>query len=217
MTLTHTSKKLKILIPIFVALLLGGALYFFMGKFPNQPQHAQCTAEAKLCEDGSYVGRIGPNCEFAACPESTSSSTSNIWKTYADASSGISFRYPKELGTQYIHPTDWPPKGIVTEGIFSCSESGSEINIEGQTKKWEINGRIYCITKKSEGAAGSIYTNYAYTMLRNGKLFTLTFDLRSVQCANYDNPKKTECENERNSFDINGIVDRIMQSVVIQQ
>ncbi|MDP3735123.1 MAG: hypothetical protein Q8R39_01695 [bacterium] len=27
-----------------------------------------CTEEAKLCPDGSTVGRTGPNCEFAACP-----------------------------------------------------------------------------------------------------------------------------------------------------
>jgi hypothetical protein len=25
--------------------------------------------EAKLCPDGSYVGRQAPNCEFAKCPE----------------------------------------------------------------------------------------------------------------------------------------------------
>jgi hypothetical protein len=27
-----------------------------------------CTMEAKLCSDGSSVGRSGPNCEFAPCP-----------------------------------------------------------------------------------------------------------------------------------------------------
>ncbi len=27
-----------------------------------------CTMEAKLCDDGSSVGRTGPNCEFAECP-----------------------------------------------------------------------------------------------------------------------------------------------------
>jgi hypothetical protein len=27
-----------------------------------------CTMEAKLCPDGSAVGRTGPNCEFAECP-----------------------------------------------------------------------------------------------------------------------------------------------------
>lgn len=27
-----------------------------------------CTQEAKVCPDGSAVGRTGPNCEFAECP-----------------------------------------------------------------------------------------------------------------------------------------------------
>ncbi len=27
-----------------------------------------CTADAKQCPDGTYVGRTGPNCEFAKCP-----------------------------------------------------------------------------------------------------------------------------------------------------
>jgi len=29
---------------------------------------AACTMEAKLCPDGTAVGRSGPNCEFAPCP-----------------------------------------------------------------------------------------------------------------------------------------------------
>lgn len=33
------------------------------------PQQKACTLEAKICPDGSSVGRTGPNCEFAACPE----------------------------------------------------------------------------------------------------------------------------------------------------
>lgn len=28
-----------------------------------------CTEEAKMCDDGSAVGRTGPNCEFAPCPD----------------------------------------------------------------------------------------------------------------------------------------------------
>lgn len=27
-----------------------------------------CTMEAKVCPDGSSVGRSGPNCEFTVCP-----------------------------------------------------------------------------------------------------------------------------------------------------
>lgn len=33
---------------------------------PEEPVF--CTQDAKQCPDGSYVGRTGPSCEFAACP-----------------------------------------------------------------------------------------------------------------------------------------------------
>ncbi|MFH0961578.1 MAG: DUF333 domain-containing protein [archaeon] len=33
-----------------------------------------CTMDAKICPDGSAVGRTGPNCEFAPCPEDSTSS-----------------------------------------------------------------------------------------------------------------------------------------------
>ena len=34
----------------------------------DSPEGVACTMEAKLCPDGSHVGRSGPNCEFTACP-----------------------------------------------------------------------------------------------------------------------------------------------------
>ncbi|MDP2736249.1 MAG: hypothetical protein Q8O59_00475 [bacterium] len=37
----------------------------------NMPPKA-CTEEAKICPDGSAVGRTEPNCEFAACPSEDS-------------------------------------------------------------------------------------------------------------------------------------------------
>lgn len=37
-----------------------------------------CTMEAKLCPDGSYVSRTGPNCEFTLCPETTTSGKGGI-------------------------------------------------------------------------------------------------------------------------------------------
>jgi hypothetical protein len=38
-------------------------------KFAGAPEPAMvCTQEAKLCPDGSAVGRTGLNCEFAPCP-----------------------------------------------------------------------------------------------------------------------------------------------------
>jgi len=39
-----------------------------------------CTMEAKLCPDGSYVGRTGPRCEFTACPTSKPSTITQCLK-----------------------------------------------------------------------------------------------------------------------------------------
>ena len=33
-----------------------------------EPDMVACTSEAKLCFDGSGVGRVGPKCEFEKCP-----------------------------------------------------------------------------------------------------------------------------------------------------
>jgi hypothetical protein len=38
------------------------------GQIPAGQTPKACTMDAKACPDGSYVGRTGPNCEFAACP-----------------------------------------------------------------------------------------------------------------------------------------------------
>lgn len=39
-----------------------------ISKYSAPIEQIACTMEAKLCPDGSAVGRIGPNCEFAECP-----------------------------------------------------------------------------------------------------------------------------------------------------
>jgi hypothetical protein len=41
----------------------------------NAPGGQACTLEAKICPDGSAVGRTGPKCEFAECPATDTSTT----------------------------------------------------------------------------------------------------------------------------------------------
>ena len=38
------------------------------GLIPNDIDGVACTMDAMLCPDGSYVGRIPPDCEFEPCP-----------------------------------------------------------------------------------------------------------------------------------------------------
>lgn len=45
-----------------------------------------CTEEAKICPDGSTVGRTGPNCEFAACSPINSLLSETEARTLAEES-----------------------------------------------------------------------------------------------------------------------------------
>jgi hypothetical protein len=51
--------------------------YFETSKAPADEGRV-CTMDAKLCPDGSYVGRTGPNCEFSACPVGTGTQTGPV-------------------------------------------------------------------------------------------------------------------------------------------
>lgn len=91
-----------------------------------------CTMEAKLCPDGTSVGRSGPKCEFAECPTVTNTSSVNntntssaintntapvdptrSWLTYTNDTYKFSFRYPETWavsegsveysGSRFIH------------------------------------------------------------------------------------------------------------------
>lgn len=203
-------KNNKILFIISAVLLIGGASYYAWSTLSPTPEPVSCTLEAKQCPNGSYVGRTGPNCEFAPCPNGNDTS----WKTFTDDALGISFKYPENpVANKYMEATDWPPHVQVLNEPFTCTEAGSEIDRAGQTLQQTVSGRTYCVTKVTEGAAGSTYTQYAYAFPKDSKTLIFTFTIRYVQCGNYDDPEKTECENLRTTFDINNVVDQIAQTV----
>lgn len=59
-----------LLIPYIIWVSFAGYLNFSIWQLSGDaPKAVQCTMEAKLCGDGSAVGRTGPNCEFAKCPD----------------------------------------------------------------------------------------------------------------------------------------------------
>ena len=174
-----------------------------------------CTQEAKLCPDGSYVGRTGPKCEFSACPVGNN----DLWKTAT--SNGITFQYPETLLTTYINTQDWPPQIQVLNEPFNCTEVGSETARAGKTEKRLVDDREYCRTSIVEGAAGSIYTQYAYAFplystgstQADRKTAIFTFTTRATQCGNYDEVERKACEGERETFDLDSVVDRMARSI----
>lgn len=55
----------------FVLALALCAVLWVVGsaQLTKSPEPVACTMDAKICPDGSAVGRTGPNCEFAECPQ----------------------------------------------------------------------------------------------------------------------------------------------------
>lgn len=97
-----------------------------------------CTMEAKICPDGSAVGRSGPNCEFTACPAANDLTYENNqygfaltlspgWQGYSVSTTSIDFglkitiRHPKWTKTN--------PYEDIPILIYSLS----------QWQKWEAN------------------------------------------------------------------------------
>lgn len=135
------------------------------------------------------------------------------WETEVVEEYDISFQYPESLNTEYIDETDWPPQARVLDEGFNCTQAGSETDRAGGTEIKIINNSVYCVTTVTEGAAGSIYRQYAYGSDFNNKTLIFTFSLRFPQCANFDDSQRQECEDEYNNFDLDSLVDSIVQSV----
>ena len=55
----------------------------------TQEMEIACTMEAKQCPDGSFVGRTGPNCEFADCPSAPALILGNQNETAARSASEV--------------------------------------------------------------------------------------------------------------------------------
>ena len=190
----HTLRTTGVLLCIFAASVILVACN-------AAPKQIACSQEAKLCPDGSAVGRTGPSCEFAACP-ATAPFTGN-WQTTTQGN--VSFRYP-QVTSVYMHPQDWPPTVTVTHVPYSCDTSSAVRT---------INGSRYCILAQAEGAAGSTYTTYTYSAPRadGAETVTLQFIIRATQCDNYDDPQKTACKEERAQFSTDLLADGILRSV----
>lgn len=66
----------QLLFSVVLLAILGFAAFMYRSTLEN-PMHgtnmasstgAACPADAKICPDGSSIGRSGPSCTFAACP-----------------------------------------------------------------------------------------------------------------------------------------------------
>lgn len=76
---------------VVVCCVVGVGVYLsYQNTSTTNDDGIACTMEAKLCPDGSYVGRTLPNCAFATCPALPVTPQS-----YSNTPTGLQFQLPE--------------------------------------------------------------------------------------------------------------------------
>ncbi len=187
-------KVLRFGAPIIIALFVMGCAATPSPSPTPTPTPTLCTRETKVCADGSEVGRIPPDCDFALCPGEVSTIPAN-WLTFADQS--FSFRYPADFGSEFITPNNWPPKVERLDQSFACA-----VPMHGD----------FCVSETSEGAAGSVYKTYVYSEAFENGTLQFTFTIQEPQCLNYPEPKLSNCQADQANLNLDDIVAKIATS-----
>lgn len=104
----HFNFETKVIFGLAVIALTVAYFSIPWGQLSQSIKHSRtnrvaCTMEARQCPDGSYVGRIPPKCEFAACSSTNSvvnyeyTPVLNATGTYSNVDVGFQFSYTKYL------------------------------------------------------------------------------------------------------------------------
>jgi hypothetical protein len=113
----ENQKGFALIVVALIVLVLagaGGAGYYLVNK--HSQKQTVCTMEAKICPDGSSVGRVGPNCEFSACPEVKADETVN-WITYENDKYSFEIKYPSDYSL--FQETNQPKEEVIPADLNS--------------------------------------------------------------------------------------------------
>lgn len=127
------------------------------------------------------------------------------------------FDLPQSLETEYISlrnseiqiyesPQEAPDRLQITDGEIDCSG-------DPEMSEVLIDGEKYCRKRSSEGAAGKIFYEYSYSGTKNDRIITADIVLSYLQCGNYPESEKEECENAQKESGPDDIANELMRSV----
>lgn len=125
----------------------------------------------------------------------------------------LNFVQDQNFDRDFVTPVDFPPIARIIPEAYSCTEAGDEHLRAGKTEIIKIDNDEYCLTKVSEGAAGSTYTQYSYLKDIGGQVVSLNFSFRFVQCMNYDDIEQNMCKQEQSEFNLDSFVHNIFKKI----
>jgi len=119
-----SKKQIIILSAVIAVLALSGIAYGAYYKWRGQNKRVACTMEAKLCPDGSSVGRTGPNCEFAACRPNELQGLLDLNAEFKNFFKNVTEKYPELSIDKFIKKESVPIK-IMGPGFSNFAQNNS--------------------------------------------------------------------------------------------
>lgn len=182
--------QIYILVGILIALIIAGGAYYLGRSNISKPK--ACTLEAKICPDGSSVGRVGPNCEFAPCPSPSADETAN-WKTYTNAQYKFSFKYPLDINLKIKDNVD--RFTLILEdskaSFILDVQTANNFQYQNPQKSVNINNIIWnafysggSCTSSDGGVAVCPQIIPYYQTTKNNFVYSFTFGLYEEKLAN---------------------------------
>src|SRR3989338_378405 len=195
---------ITVIIILTAMLAVGGyVIYQKLATEKNKPNQTACTQEAKLCPDGSYVGRTGPNCEFATCPVVNATPG---FKIYTDTNYGFEFKYPESFNTSFASFQQTPSAVISKAGSGKIDKDGCYVSQDATNANIGvniINDMRFCLSEYEGVGAGQLYKSYYYTTFKDDNYITLAFVVHTSNgCGVYDAlPQQKLCETFMKNYD----------------
>ena len=143
LTQGQTNRKFVAVVAV-LAVIVGGGIYYFLAKETTEP--VGCTMEAMRCPDGSYVGRIPPDCEFAECPPVIMPDEITDWQTYRNEEYGFEVKIPTHWEVTQYGNKIWTFEFEGSDGYSYCSLQGyprvGEIDLTKEAENYFHNRTI---------------------------------------------------------------------------
>lgn len=204
------SKHRRIMLAILAVIaVIGLAALAWFNSIPGSKKVNQvtCNAETRKCFDGSSVGRVGPNCDFAACPIPTERATTT------PPVNAEPLNYDEFVPDAYKDGANWPPYVSSESGKLSCDDTKGD-NPDQVTVKKTIGGREYCITVLYD-ISNDNFSNvsYSYRTQIGDNIGLVSFSLHYPKCENYEDEQKAECDAQRQKFNPEVVAESIVKDL----